>query len=72
MKAYAAYYQQRRHIAKIGIASFQVLTVTEARLRAERLAAEIHATMSTAQRRACRFLALDDLTTEGVYRNVTM
>jgi hypothetical protein len=62
IKAYAAYHQQQRHVAKHGVSHFQVVTVTQTRARAENLRKELHPTMSAAQRRAYGFIALEDLT----------
>jgi hypothetical protein len=60
--AYAAYHQQQRHVAKFGIDYFQVAIVTQTKARADNLRAELHPAMSAAQRRAYRFVSLDELT----------
>ena len=66
IKAYAAYHQQQRHIAKFGMDYFQVAIVTETRARAENLKAEFHSGMSAAQQRAYHFIPLEDLTLEAL------
>ncbi len=62
IKAYAAYHQQQRHVAKFGMHYFQVAIITETRTRAENLKAELHQGMSAAQQRAYHFIPFDDLT----------
>ena len=62
IKAYAAYHQQQRHVAKFDINHFQVAIVSQTKARAENLRSEFHPTMSNAQRRAYHFLSLDELT----------
>jgi hypothetical protein len=64
IKAYAAYHEQQRHVAKHGMDYFQVAIVTQTRARALNLQAELHPAMSAAQRRAYHFIALEDLTLE--------
>ena len=66
IRAYAAYHQQQRHVAKFGINYFQVAIVTQTKARAENLRAELHAAMSTAQRRAYHFIPLEELTLEAL------
>jgi hypothetical protein len=65
--AYATYHQQRRHVAKFGMNSFQVAIVTEPRVRALNLKAELHRDMSAAQQRAYHFIALEDLTLDALF-----
>jgi hypothetical protein len=62
IKAYAAYHQQQRHVAKFGMNYFQVAIITSTRARAENLKAELHQGMSSGQQRAYRFIPLEDLT----------
>jgi Replication-relaxation len=66
IKAYAAYHQQQRHVAKFGMNYFQVAIVTNTRARAENLKAELHRGMSTAQQRAYHFISLEDLTLDAL------
>jgi hypothetical protein len=66
IKAYAAYHQQQRHVAKFGMNYFQVAVITNTRARAENLKAELHGGMSAAQQRAYHFIALEDLTLEAL------
>jgi len=66
IKAYAAYHQQQRHIAKFGMNYFQVAIITNTRARAENLKVELHRGMSAAQQRAYHFIALEDLTIEAL------
>jgi hypothetical protein len=66
VKAYAAYHEQQRHVAKHGIDYFQVAIVTGTRARALSLQAELHPTMSAAQRRAYHVMPLEDLTLEAL------
>jgi hypothetical protein len=66
IKAYTAYHQQQRHIAKFGINYFQVAIITSTRGRAENLKAELHRGMSVAQQRAYHFIPLEDLTLEAL------
>lgn len=66
IKAYAAYHQQQRYVAKFGMNYFHVAIVTQTRARAENLRAELYASMSGAQRRAYHFISLDELTLEGL------
>ena len=66
LKAYAAYHQQQRHVAKFGMNHFQVAIVTPTTARAENLKAEFHPSMSAAQRRAYHFIPLEDLTLEAL------
>jgi len=47
IKAYAAYHQQQRHVAKFGMNYFQVAIITSTRARAENLKAELHQGMSS-------------------------
>jgi hypothetical protein len=61
-KAYVAYHREQRHVGKFGIDSFRVAIVTQTSARAQNLETEIHATMSTAQRRAYPIVALEELT----------
>jgi hypothetical protein len=61
IKAYAAYHQQQRHVAKFGMTYFQVAIITNTRARAENLKAELHREMSAAQQRAYHFIPLEDL-----------
>jgi len=70
IKAYTAYHQQQRHVAKFGMSYFQVAIVTQTRARAENLKAELHASMSTAQQRAYHFLPLEDLTLQALLAGV--
>jgi hypothetical protein len=70
IKAYAAYHQQQRHVAKFGMKYFQVAIVTQTRARAENLRAELHHGMSTAQQRAYHFIALEDLTLDALVAGV--
>jgi hypothetical protein len=62
IKAYAAYHQQQRHVAKFGMNYFQVAVITSTRARAENLKAELHQGMSSGQQRAYHFIPLEDLT----------
>jgi hypothetical protein len=62
IKAYAAYHQQQRHVAKFGMSYFQVAIVTQTTVRAENLRAELYPVMSTSQRRAYHIVPLDELT----------
>jgi hypothetical protein len=64
IKAYAAYHQQQRHVAKFGMNYFQVAIITNTRARAENLKGELHREMSAAQQRAYHFIPLEDLTLE--------
>ncbi len=64
LKAYAAYHQQQRHVAKFGIRYFHVAVVTQTKTRAKNLQEEIHSPMSAAQRRAYHFISLDELSAE--------
>jgi hypothetical protein len=64
--AYSAYHAQQRHVAKFGMKSFTVAIVTQTRKRAEHLAAELHPAMSAAQRRAYRFIPLDEITLDAL------
>jgi hypothetical protein len=66
IKAYAAYHQQQRHVAKFGINYFQVAIITNTRARAENLKAEIHRGMSVPQQRAYHFIPLEDLTLDAL------
>ncbi len=66
IKAYAAYHQQQRHVAKFGMNYFQVAIITNTRARAENLKAELHRGMSLAQQRAYRFIPLEDLTLDAL------
>jgi hypothetical protein len=66
IKAYSAYHQQQRHLAKFGMNYFQVAIVTQTNARAENLRAELHAAMSSSQRRAYHFIPLDDLTFDAL------
>jgi len=66
IKAYAAYHQQQRHVAKFGMNYFQVAIITNTRARAESLKAELHRGMSVAQQRAYHFIPLLDLTLEAL------
>jgi hypothetical protein len=61
IKAYAAYHQQQRHVAKFGMSYFQVAIITETRARATNLKTEMHQGMSTAQQRAYHFIPFEDL-----------
>ncbi len=70
IKAYAAYHQQQRHVAKFGMNYFQVAIVTQTKTRAENLKAELHQGMSTAQQRAYHFIALEDLTLDALVAGV--
>jgi Replication-relaxation len=70
IKAYAAYHQQQRHVAKYGITYFQVVIVTQTRARAENLKAELHPMMSAAQRRAYHFIPLEELTLDALLASV--
>jgi hypothetical protein len=70
IKAYAAYHQQQRHVAKLGINYFQVAIITNARARAENLKAEFYQGMSTAQQRAYHFIPLDDLTLQALLAGI--
>jgi hypothetical protein len=70
IKAYAAYHQQQRHVAKFGMSYFQVAIVTQTRARAENLKAEFHRGMSTAQQRAYHFIPLEDLTLDALLAGV--
>src|SRR5579864_482873 len=58
IKAYAAYHQQQRHVARFGMSYFQVAIVTQTRTRADNLKAEFHRGMSVAQQRAYHFIPL--------------
>jgi len=64
IKAYAAYHQQQRHVAKFGMSYFQVAIITNTRARAENLKTELHREMSAAQQRAYHFIPMEDLTPE--------
>ena len=66
IKAYAAYHQQQRHVAKFGMSYFQVAIITNTRARAENLKAELHQGMSSGQQRAYRFIPLEDLTLDAL------
>jgi hypothetical protein len=66
IKAYAAYHQQQRHVAKFGMNYFQVAIITNTRARAENLKAELHLGMSVAQQRAYHFIPLQDLTLDAL------
>jgi hypothetical protein len=66
IKAYAAYHQQQRHVAKFGMNFFQVAIVTQTKTRSDNLRAELYSPMSTAQRRAYHFTSLDELTLGGL------
>lgn len=66
IKAYAAYHQQQRHVAKFGMNYFQVAIITNTRARAENLKAELYREMSAAQQRAYHFIPLEDLTLEAL------
>ncbi len=66
LKAYTAYHQQQRHVAKFGMSYFQVAIVTPTRARAENLKEEFHPSMSAAQRRAYHFIPLEELTLEAL------
>src|SRR5580704_4931817 len=70
IKAYAAYHQQQRQIAKFGMNYFQVAIITNTRARAENLIAEIHYGMSIAQQRAYHFIPLEDLTLDALVAGV--
>jgi len=65
--AYAAYYEQQRHVAKFGMNYFQVAIITQTVARAENLRAELHPTMSAAQRRAYHIVALEELTLDALF-----
>jgi len=67
IKAYAAYHQQQRHVAKFGMNYFQVAIITNTRARAENLKAELHREMSAAQQRAYHFIPFEDLTLEALF-----
>jgi hypothetical protein len=64
IKAYAAYHQQQRHVAKFGINYFHVAIITQTRARAENLRAELYPRMSAAQRRAYHIVSLDALSAD--------
>jgi hypothetical protein len=64
IKAYAAYHQQQRHVAKFGMNYFQVAIITNTRARAQNLKKDLHSGMSVAQQRAYHFASLEDLTIE--------
>ena len=66
IKAYAAYHQQQRYVAKFGMDYFHVAIITLTRARAENLRAELYPPMSAAQRRAYHFISLDELTLDGL------
>ncbi len=67
IKAYAAYHQQQRHVAKFGMNYFQVAVITSTRARADNLGAELHRGMSVAQQRAYHFIPLEDLTLNALF-----
>lgn len=62
IRAYAAYHQQQRHVAKFGIPYYRVAVVTQTKARAENLRVALYPPMSVPQRRAYHFISLDDLT----------
>jgi len=64
LKAYAAYHEQQRHVAKFGIRYFHVVVVTQTKTRAKNLREELHSPMSAAQRRAYHFISLDELSAD--------
>jgi hypothetical protein len=70
IKAYAAYHEQQRHVAKFGIDYFQVAVVTQTAARAENLREQLHVTMSAAQQRAYHFLPLEMLTLDALLDGV--
>jgi hypothetical protein len=70
VKAYAAYHQQQRHVAKFGMNYFQVAIITNTRTRAENLKAELHQGMSSGQQRAYHFISLEDLTLDVLVADV--
>jgi hypothetical protein len=70
IKAYAAYHQQQRHVAKFGIRYFQVAIVTQTKARAENLRAEFHPAMSATQRQAYHFISLDELTLGALFSGI--
>lgn len=66
IKAYAAYHQKQRHVAKFGVSYFQVAIVTQTKARAENLRVEFYPAMSAAQRRAYHFMSIEELSPEGL------
>ena len=70
LKAFSAYHQQQRHVAKFGINYFQVAFITQTRGRAENLKQEFYPSMSAAQRRAYHFIPLEDLTLDALLAGV--
>lgn len=64
IKAYAAYHQQQRHVAKFGMDYFHVAVVTQTKVRAENLRTELYQAMSSGQRRAYHFMSIDELSPE--------
>ena len=66
VKAYAAYHEQQRHVAKFGMNYFQVAIVTQTIARAENLKAELHPTMSAAQRRAYHIIPFEEFTLDAL------
>ncbi len=64
--AYAAYHEQQRHVAKFGMNYFQVAIVTQTIARAENLKAELHPTMSAAQRRAYHIIPFEEFTLDAL------
>ena len=64
--AYAAYHQQQRHVVKFGMNYFHVAIVTQTVARAENLRAELHPTMSPAQRRAYHIIPFEELTLDAL------
>jgi hypothetical protein len=66
VKAYAAYHQQQRHVAKHGICNFQVAIVSQTAARTENLKDELYAGMSAPQRRAYRIISYDELSLAGL------
>lgn len=66
--AYTAYHQQQRHVAKFGMDYFHVAVITQTKVRAENLRGSLYPTMSTPQRQAYHFLALEELSLNALLR----